>query len=397
MPTMEELYQQRFKRYTTALKRGKPDRVPIRPFVAEFTARVAGFDCQQVTQDYNYAFEAVIKTCQAFDWDAAVANMVYVWAGIPQALNLKYYMFPGVGLDPDVGFNYLEPSEEQSFMLAEDYEALIEDPTGFLYNVWLPRASGDVVKPGQPNTARNNLAMAKGAFAMMSYFGAFPGQIQRMRAEAGTVSAIAGILKAPMDILADKLRGYLGLCEDLVERPGMVLKACEALAPHLYHTALTSADPTGTVPIGLWLHRGCIPFVSMDHFNNIFWPTLKPIIEELWKNGKQTMFYAEGKWLPHLKAFMSLPEGSILFHADRDDVFEVKKIIGNRFPISGGISNRLLAFGKPAEVREHVKQVIQGVARDGGYIADASAIVQNDATIENMQAFTQAVHDFGQY
>ena len=37
------------------------ERLLIRPFVAEFTAKVAGFTCQEVTHDYNKAFEAVLK------------------------------------------------------------------------------------------------------------------------------------------------------------------------------------------------------------------------------------------------------------------------------------------------------------------------------------------------
>ena len=61
--------------------------------------------------------------------------------------------------------------------------------------------------------------------AMMQYFTAFGPQIERLRRESGTVSAIAGILKAPMDIIADKLRGYLGLCMDLVNQPDKVLAA----------------------------------------------------------------------------------------------------------------------------------------------------------------------------
>ncbi|HNR14909.1 MAG TPA: uroporphyrinogen decarboxylase, partial [Thermodesulfobacteriota bacterium] len=43
---MERLYQERLKRYVTAMRNGKPDRVPIRPFVAEFTAKYAGFTSQ---------------------------------------------------------------------------------------------------------------------------------------------------------------------------------------------------------------------------------------------------------------------------------------------------------------------------------------------------------------
>jgi uroporphyrinogen-III decarboxylase len=393
----EQLYQQRLKRYTTALRNGKPDMVPIRPFVAEFIATYTGYTCQDVTQDFELAFEATRKCCAGFDWDATVANMVYVWGGIPQVMNLRYYQIPGVGLSPNTGFQYLEPPEEQSFMRADEYDALIEDPTGFLFNVWLPRVSRDVAAPGQPNTYRNNVAFLKGGMSMMSYFGAFPRQIQLMREETGTVSAIAGILKAPLDILADKLRGYMGLVMDLVEQPKKVLKACEALAPHLCHVASTSSDPSNTVPIGLWLHRGCVPFVSQDHFDNIFWPTLKPIIQELWRQGKQTMFYAEGKWGAHLKAFAELPEGSIIYHIDRDDPLEVHKALHHKFALSGGVPNYMLGYGTPEEVRQYCKKLIQTIGRDGGYIMDASAIMQNDARVENVRAMTDATREYGVY
>ncbi len=397
MADKEQLYQQRLKRYTTALKNGKPDRVPIRPFVAEFVARYTGYTCQQVTQDFNLAFDATVKTCADFDWDAAVANMVYVWGGIAQAVGLRYYAIPGVGLSANTGFQYLEPPEDQSWMRANEYDQLIADPTRFLYETWLPRISTDVVKPGDPSNYRSNVALVKGGMALMSYFGAFGPQVERMRREAGMPSAIAGILKSPFDIIADKFRGYMGLCEDLIERPDQVKKAAEALMPHMYHVALTSSDPSGTVPIGFWMHRGCVPLISQETFDTIFWPTLKPIIMELHKNGRQVLFYAEGKWKHHLKTFLELPEGSIVFHCDRDDIFEVHRVLHHKFAISGGIDNYMLAFSKPQEVRERVKKVIEEVGRDGGYILDAGAIIQNDATVENMKAMTEAAREYGAY
>ena len=54
----ERLFTERLRRYTTALGNEKPDRVPIRPFVAEFTAKYAGYTCQEVTHDYQKAFRA---------------------------------------------------------------------------------------------------------------------------------------------------------------------------------------------------------------------------------------------------------------------------------------------------------------------------------------------------
>ncbi len=393
----EQLYQTRLARYVKAMRNEKPDRVPVRPFVAEFTAKYAGYTCQEVTHDYQKAFDAARKCAADFQWDAVVGNMVYVWTGLTQAIGLKYYGVPGVDLDPDVAFQYKEPAEDQAFMKPDEYDQLIEDPTGYLFNVWLPRVSSDVVAPGCPSNFRNHLAFLRGGMAMMEYFQGFGTQSERLRRESGTVSAISGIFKAPLDILADKLRGYLGLCTDLSERPAKVRAACEALMPHLLHVALSGADVDKNVPIGYWMHRGCVPFISHQQFRDLSWPTVKPIVEEIWERGHQVLFYAEGKWAAHLNSFAELPDASIVFHVDRDDIFEVHRAIGHKFCLSGGISNQLLAHGKPEEVRERCRKVIEEVARDGGYIMDASAILQQDASVENVRAMTEAAWEYGVY
>ncbi len=394
---MEQLYAERLKRYVTAMRNEKPDMIPIRPFVAEFTAKYAGYTCQEVAHDFEKAFVAARKCAADFDWDAVVGNMVYVWTGLTQAIGLKYYAVPGIDISPDTGFQYIEPSEEKAFMKPDEYDQLIEDPTGFLFNVWLPRVSADVSAMGEPTSYRNNLSFLKGGMAMLSYFNAFGKQNELLRTESGTVSAISGILKAPFDIIADKLRGYLGLVTDLIERPDKVLAACEALMPHLLHVALSGADPEKNVPIGFWMHRGCVPFISQKHFEKFYWPTLKPIIEEIWAHGHQVLFYAEGDWNAHLNAFVELPDGSIVYHVDQADIFEVHKTIGHKFCISGGIANWLLSNGTPDEVRECCKKVIDGVAGDGGYIMDASAIVQDDAKVENIKAMTDFTREYGVY
>jgi hypothetical protein len=394
---MEKLYAERLKRYVTAMRNEKPDKIPIRPFVAEFTAKYAGYTCQQVTHDFQMAFDAARKCAADFDWDAVVANMVYVWTGLTQAIGMKYYATPGIDLSKDTPFQYREPSEENAFMKPDEYDQLIEDPTGFLFNVWLPRVSADVNPIGEPTSFRSNLSFLKGGMAMMNYFSAFGTQNALLRSESGTVSAIAGILKAPFDILADKLRGYIGLTMDLFERPDKVLAACEALMPHLTHVAISSADPDKNVPVGFWMHRGCVPFVSHEHFNKFYWPTLKPIIQQIWSHGHQVLFYAEGDWNAHLKAFAELPDRAIVYHVDKADIFEAHRTIGHKFCISGGIPNYLLGSGTPDEVRQYCKKVIDGVAKDGGYIMDASAIIQNDAKVENIKAMTDFTREYGVY
>ncbi len=394
---MEARYQSRLNRYVTAMRNGKPDMVPIRPFVAEFTGVHAGYTCQELAHDYKKAFAAARKCAADFDWDAVVSNMVYVWTGLTQAIGLRYYGIPGIDVTLNMGFQYREPSQDNAFMRPEEYDQLIDDPTAFLLDVWLPRISTEVRKTGEPVSRAHNLSFIKGGMAMMEYFGAFGTQNARLRAESGTVSAISGILKAPMDIIADKLRGYLGLVDDLHERRDKVLAACEALLPHLLHVARATADPARLVPVGYWMHRGGVPFVSPEIFKNIYWPTIKPIIEELWADGIQTLFYAEGKWDRHLESFAELPDRSIVYHVDQGDIAKTHKVLGEKFCLSGGVSNVILAHGTPDQVRQRCKEVIDIAARDGGYIMDSSAIMQNDAKVENVRAMTDFTREYGVY
>ena len=200
-----------------------------------------------------------------------------------------------------------------------------------------------------------------------------------------------------MDIIADKLRGYLGLVDDLHERKDKVLAACESLLPHLLHVARSTADPARLVPVGYWMHRGGVPFVSPQIFKSIYWPTVKPIIEELWADGIQTLFYAEGKWDRHLESFAELPDRSIVYHVDQGDIARTHKILGEKFCLSGGVSNVILAHGTPDDVRRRCKEVIDIAARDGGYIMDSSAIMQNDAKVENVKAMTDFTREYGVY
>jgi uroporphyrinogen-III decarboxylase len=395
--TIETRYQQRLARYVTAMRHGKPDRVPIRPFVAEFTAKYCGYTSQEVSYDYQKAFDAARRCAADFDWDAVVGNMVYGWMGLVKAISLKYYAVPGMEVPHDTAFQYLEPPEEEAWMRPDEYDLLIDDPTGYLFNVWLPRIATDVVPIGQPNTMRNNLSFLKGGMAMLDYFKGFGVQAERLRKESGTVSALSGILKAPFDIIADKLRGYKGLCMDMYRQPQKVLAACEAMMPHLFHVALTGADPDRNVPVGLWMHRGCVPFLSPPQFEKFYWPTLKQIILDLWKHGVQTLFYAEGDWTANLRYIAELPERSIVFHIDRTDPEQARRYLGEKFCLSGGVPNDLLAFGKPDDVRACCKKLIDLLGRDGGYIMDAAAIMQDDTRAENLRAMTEATREYGVY
>ncbi|GAI57795.1 unnamed protein product, partial [marine sediment metagenome] len=184
---------------------------------------------------------------------------------------------------------------------------------------------------GEPNTVSNNMAWLKGGIAMMDYFAAWEQAVNQLKTECGTVSAIAGILKAPFDILADKLRGFRQVSIDVYRQPKKVEAACEALTPYLLQNAKVTSDPTKQVPVTVWLHRGTM--FSKDMYERFFWPTMKEIIVKLWQEGIQTLWYAEGNWDKWLSYTEELPEKSIIYHVDKGDIFEVHKRLGDKFCI----------------------------------------------------------------
>jgi hypothetical protein len=395
--SMEELYQERMDRYWKANHMEKPDKVPFRPFAAELAGKVAGYNAQKVTHDMDYACDAVIEMCKKVPGiDAAVVNMVYVNTGVTDSYGLTYYKAPGIELEPDESFQYHEPqTEDEAFMKADEYARFIEDPNEFVMNVWIERTSKYFVPPGETNTWKNNLAWMKNGIAIQQYFGKLGANVARMRSETGTVSCLAGALKAPFDILADKFRGFRGISYDIRRRPDEVLKATEAVAPHMAWNCIATGDPEKKVPCSHWMHRGATGFFSEEIFEKFYWPSLKMVTEQIWDAGLQTIYYAEGKWGKNLKHFRDLPEKSIIFHSDKDDIYEVKKVLGDKFAISGGVQNDLLAFGEPADVKKRVKQLIEDFGPDGGYILDAEAIMQQDVKVENFIAMAEACEEYG--
>jgi hypothetical protein len=393
----QQLYEERLTRYVTANYNEKPDRVPLRIFAEEFSSKYCGYTNFEVAVQHELQFDVNRRFAVETGIDAIQTNSVVNWFGMQKALGWEGIKFPGMGIPADSINQWMEPTtEEGAFLKATEYDELIDDPTAFLVNKWLPRFARHFKHPGEPSTFEQTMTLINGMMAYNHFFGTWGAKTAEL-IEAGIVPAVASVLKAPLDILGDKLRGYINLCYDLKQQREKVIEACEALMPHLAQVVIGGADPSGQIPSIIWMHRGCVPYISRQDFDEIYWPTLRPIVEELWARGSQIIFYAEGDWGHHLEAIAELPEKSIIFHCDKTDIFKAHETFGEKFCISGGIPNMLLTTGTPEEVKARCKKVIDGVAQDGGYIMDASALIMSDAKIENVEAMIDFTREYGVY
>ena len=394
----EALYGERLRRYVTAMGCGVPDRIPIRLFLQEAAARYVGYTNQQVACDYGMAFETTRLAAEGLGVDSVMLNAIWSNYGVGKSASWRYLHIPGVDVGLGSVSQYSEPEGEgDAYMKADEYGELIDDPTAFILTKWLPRASARLSPPGDPVTLGHNAALISGALAYADYMGAFGPAAARLRYESGIVGANAGMVKAPLDILADKFRGYLGTAIDAGERPGDVLRACEALMPHILANALAGADPERNVPVTVWAHRGCVPFFSMETFDSVYWPTLRPILEEIIKAGHRVLFYGEGNWEAHYGALRGLPAGSMVYHLDRGDPSAAASAFKGRHAISGGMPYDVLARGTADEVRESTLALLKVMKPGGGYVFDCSALMLDDICPENLRAAVGCVMEHGAY
>jgi uroporphyrinogen decarboxylase len=80
------------------------------------------------------------------------------------------------------------------------------------------------------------------------------------------------------------------------------------------------------------------------------------------------------------------------FQPEVIDVYEAKRLYGDRLSFYGGISTqKTLPYGSVADVKDEVRRLLDGIGRDGGYIASPAHDVPRDAKPENIAAMIQTL------
>jgi uroporphyrinogen decarboxylase len=76
----------------------------------------------------------------------------------------------------------------------------------------------------------------------------------------------------------------------------------------------------------------------------------------------------------------------------------LKERLGDRLSFWGAIDQQyLLPKGTPQEIAADVKAKIETLGAGGGYMVAPAHIIQSDTSLENVEAFIQAAHTFGNY
>jgi hypothetical protein len=402
-----QLYAERLKRVEDAIQLKIPDRVPVSLSLGYFPAKYTGITCRDAFYDPAKWKEAAIKTVLDFQPDTCAAMGPDSGYAL-EALDFKQMVWPGHGTSPHHTHQFVEGE----YMKADEYDAFLDDPTGFILRTYLPRTCGNLeslrmlpdltILMFRP-TALLGIAAFDKAIDSLSRARQ---EVIRRNAAIGSLGeelkqlgfpTIAGAATfAPFDVVMDRLRGMRGAMLDMFRQPEKFIKTCQKLLPVMLGLAVATARISGNPRVFIPLHRGADGFMSLKQFEKFYWPTFKGLMLGLIDAGLTPCPFIEGDYTSRLEYFLELPRGKVLGYFDASDIFKVKEILGNHLCIMGNVPSSLLQTGSTQDIRDCCKKLIDIVGRGGGFIlAPRSAI--DEVKPENLKAMIDFTKEYGRY
>ena len=414
-PEAEKGYKERVTRIKDAIELKKPDRVPVFPMTGFFPAYYAGFTPRDVMYDYDKLMSSFSKYVLDFQPDAHGSVTTAPPGKSFDILDYKLYAWPGHGVAPEHGYQCIEGE----YMTADEYDALIDDPTYFFISAYLPRIFGaldafKMISPltsilemyggftgaalvpyGVPPVQEALKKLMEAGSEALKWIGTVAGYGVEMAA-AGFPGFFGGGCKAPFDTIGDTLRGTRGLMLDMYRQPDKVIRAAEQLTPIMVKMGVSAARQNGCPVVFIPLHKGADGFLSDEQFKKFYWPTLKALIQGLVDEGCVPFPWAEGGYNTRLKAIRDVPRGKVIWGFDTTDMARAKEILGDVACVSGNVPIALLSVGTAEDVKENVKKLINTCAKGGGYIMMNGAVIE-DVPPDNVKAMIDATKEYGVY
>ncbi len=412
-PEAEKSYKERVTRLKDAIQLKKvPDRVPVFPMLNFFPAYYVGLTPKDMMYDSDKCITAIRKYVLDFEPDTNPGAFFVGSARVFEILDVKLYAWPGHGVSPEHTYQCIEGE----YMMADEYDALIQDPSHFWSSTYLPRICG-ALEPFKKLQSPTNVQ--EGAFApfvmpfglpdvqatyktlfeagaetlkMMRITGAFDKEM----AAAGFPSFLGGLAKAPFDVIGDTLRGTRGIMLDMYRQPDKLLEALEVVTPLMIKMGVSMARMNGNPIVFMPLHKGADGFLSDKQFKTFYWPTLRKLLMGLIDEGCLPFPFVEGSYNSRLEVIRDVPKGKTAWTFDMTDMAKAKEILGDVACIGGNMPTALLSVGTPQDVKDYAKKLIDTAGKGGGYIMANGAAIDK-VKPENLKAMIDFTKEYGVY
>ncbi len=412
MMKLSKTVKEKVNRLAIAGRNQIPDRVSITSQIETFAYGYGKTTIEEVKKNPIMGIKAFSKCYKDIYFDGYFEN-IFVH---------PFAFFDGLGADSYFASDDGVTAQHREIapMKADEYLELAENPQEFLMNVINPRKFPNL--NGEEKSQREAIKNALGG-ALSFMVGLMGGGILHPIL-TDTPTFFGGFLESPFDNVFDFLRGFKYTAVDLRRRPDEVEEAvnqiflqytveCEKIysllnviqkPADLMHNVVNAAFTGGDIhayDFPWFFNPTHAPaFLSTAQFERFYWPTYKKSIELINSWGGIVCILLEGKWgHEKIEFFNELEPGSVILYVDDDDICKVKKQMGTRHAVMGGMPAAMLKYSTKKECIDHAKRIVDECAPGGGFIftTDKSLLSIDDAKVENLKAVNEFVHVYGQY
>jgi len=413
-PEAKKAYEIRAKRQVEVRNVEEPDIVPVNLPVGNLPSVLYGINTRTSMYDHEKAIEAAKKFNEQYSDELEYFASPYVTPGrVLDILDYKLYYWPGHGIPEDApGWQFIEGE----YMTADEYDALILDPSDFWLRTYMPRVFGalepmrmfqpftnitenvhvgqfmPLATPQMQDTLQKLIDVGKEYQKMLKAVGEFGNS----SVAHGFPAMMGNFCKAPFDTIGDTLRGTHGIMMDMFRHPDKLLEALDVVADLSISTVLNSPNIARSVMVMYPLHKGADGWMSEKQFDTFYWPSLKKVMNAFIEEGLIQHMFAEGSFNTRLETVNEFPKGTVSWYFDQSDMLKAKKVLGDKCCIQGNVPASMIVAGSPEEVKEYCRKLIEVCGKGGGYILSAGTIVDNPK-LENIRAMQQAVKEYGVY
>jgi uroporphyrinogen-III decarboxylase len=410
----EKEYKQRAQRFIDVLNVKEPDRVPVFASSGSTPVYEYGLDYRTVSYDYKKLIEVYdrFNAEHAAELEYFSLPFLHFPSKVLDIIDYKLYNWPGHGL-PDNSKNY--QFVEGEYMKADEYDALLKDPSDFWFRTYLPRISGvfesftmfkplthivelammDLKPLAMPNVLASLQSLIDAGKEYMNFMQMTMPFIFKS-ISSGYPITLGAFCKAPFDILGDTLRGTKGIMMDMYRQPEKLLAAIDRLTDLTIETTIRNAEMMKSITIMFPLHKGADGWMSQKQFEKFYWPSLKKVVNAINDEGFTAVLFAEGSYNNRLDSVNEFARGAVCWWFDQTDMAKAKKILGKNCSIWGNVPSSMLVTGTPEQIKERCRQLIETCAPGGGYLLCPGAFA-DETKLENMKAMVQAAKEYGVY
>ncbi len=380
-----DLYNERIQRMLTASDHKEPDRVPVFTMIADWCMSYYGTTYRACVENPEwYVTDVSTKIYEVMNCDIAMSagllNNDKIWEMLGDGP--RFISADGVSLQHKEGL----------MMDAEDYDKLIADPWEFFITDFIPRR--------YPTMSIEK--MAESVKYLMSEGKRMPwiGEYFKEKLGLPVMAVSGGYAFPPFDFIFDSLRGFKGTMTDIRRIPDKVLAAIDVLYPILEPAMALPAPGVKVDPYPFDMTMMHAPtFLSRPQFEKFYAPSYDKMLKKVYDSGRKFFMFLEGEWTQHYDWLASMPKDFLVAMAEKDNVFEMKKKLGDTITIVGGMPVKMLKYESKQKCLDYAKHLIDELAPGGGYMFGTDMVLESpgDVNAENYIDVFNFAYEYGKY